>query len=91
MQILNPRVPLCAHDNDPSSLGSEELIEGTPAIWSTTQTGNLFILDREFVVVCDFFSISDVSLGVYHNLLACLEVDDLGIAVGLHNRGRGSR
>ena len=59
------------------------LIEGPPAIGSTTEARDFFILNWELVVVSDFFSEGDVALRVNNNLFAGVEVDDLGVAVGL--------
>lgn len=58
-------------------------IECSSTVWSSTETGDLVVLNGELVVIGDLLSHRYVSLWVDHYLLQCTEVDHLGIAVGL--------
>ncbi len=60
-------------------------IESTPAIRSPTQARDLLVFNRKLVIISDFFSKSNVPLGINDYLFASLEVYDFGIAVRLHS------
>lgn len=59
------------------------LVQCSPALRGTTQTGNLFILQGKFVVVGDFFIYPNWLLAVDHNLLFVLDRYDLGVTIWL--------
>ena len=42
------------------------------------------LLDRELVVIRDFFSFLNIAVGVNYNLLAAINSNNFGIAVVLH-------
>ena len=49
----------------------------------TTVTGNLFLLQGELIIVCNFFTSSYMPFRIYENLLLTLNRYNLCIAVGL--------
>ncbi len=63
--------------------GFQYLVEGSPAVGSTTETWNLLIFDWKLVIISDFLSKSDISLRVDNYLLTCAETDHFSIAIGL--------
>lgn len=69
-------------------LGSEvsPLVECPSAVLCSTQTGDLVLLQGEFVVVGDLFVDGDGLLRVDHDLLLGLDGDHLGVAVWLEEQ-----
>jgi len=65
---------------------SERLVQSAPTLRHTAQTGDFLVLDREFVIVGNFFINFDVSLGINNDLLGILQRDYLGVAVGLREK-----
>lgn len=59
------------------------LVQGPSAVLCPTQARNLVLLQREFVVVGDFFIDGNGLLRVDHDLLLGLDGDHLGITVWL--------
>lgn len=55
-------------------------IEILSAVWRTTETRNLVVLNRKLVVVGDLVPAVDDLLGVDDNALLVVHCDDLGIA-----------
>lgn len=68
------------------AFGTRGLVEGPPAVLGATEAGDLDVLDRELIVVCDLLVDVDVLLRVDDNLLLRLHCDHLGIAVGLQGK-----
>lgn len=62
---------------------SNVLVQRPSAVLRSTQARNLVVLQREFVVVGDFFIDGDGLLGVDHDLLLGLDGDHLGVTVWL--------
>lgn len=59
------------------------LIEGSSTVLRSTQTGDLLILNREFVIVCDLLIYTNRLPRVDDYLLLSFDSDDFGIAVWL--------
>ena len=59
------------------------LVEGPTAVLSSTQAGDLVVLQGEFVVVSNLFVDANGLLRVDHNLLLGLDGDHLRVAVRL--------
>lgn len=64
------------------------LVKCPAAVLCSTQTGDLVLLQREFVVVCDLFVDGDGLFRVDHNLFLGLDGDNLGVAVWLEEQGQ---
>lgn len=65
------------------------LVQRPSAVLCSTQARNLVLLQREFVVVGDFFIDGDGLLRVDHDLLLGLYGDHLGITVWLEEQRKG--
>lgn len=59
------------------------LIQRSPAVLRPTQTGDLLVLDGEFVVVGDLLVDVNGLPGVDHNLLLRFHSDDLCVTIGI--------
>ena len=60
-------------------------VQEPPTLRSSAKARNFHILDRELVVVRNLFARVEIALGVDDNLRLVGHLDDLGVAVGLHN------
>lgn len=69
---------------------SNLLVQRPSAVLCSTQARNLVLLQREFVVVGDFFIDGDGLLGVDHDLLLGLDGDHLGVTVWLEEQRKGT-
>lgn len=72
-------------------LPEDLLVQGSSAVLCPTQTRDLVLLQREFVVVGDLFVDGDGLLGVDHDLLLGLDGDHFGVTVRLEEGRRGYR
>lgn len=72
-------------------LASNALVQRSSAVLCSTQARNLVLLQRELVVVGDFFIDGDGLLRVDHDLLLGLYGDHLGVTVWLEEQMKGTR
>jgi len=63
----------------------DPLVQEPATLRSSAKARNFHILDRELVVVRNLFARVEIALGVDDNLRLVGHLDDLGVAVGLHN------
>lgn len=68
--------------------GSAWSVQVFPALARATGAGNLDVLQREFVVVCQLFSAMDPPQGKDDDVFLAKYVDDSRIAVGLNEAKR---
>ena len=61
-------------------------VEIFSATFCCTKTTNFFIFDGKFVIVGDFFSISDWLFGVNYNFLFSIDSNNLCITIRLKNK-----
>lgn len=66
--------------------GRADLVQRSPTVLRTTQTGNLLVLNRELVVVRDLLIDVNSLSGVDHNFLLRLHRYDLCITVRLKEK-----
>ena len=63
----------------------DPLVQEPATLRSSAKARNFHILDRELVVVRNLFARVEIALGVDDNLRLVGHLDDLRVAVGLHN------
>ena len=69
----------------PKKNPKDPLVQEPATLRSSAKARNFHILDRELVVVRNLFARVEIALGVDDNLRLVGHLDDLGVAVGLHN------
>lgn len=74
-----------------SGAGCNVLVQRSSAVLCSTQARDLVLLQRELVVVGDFFIDGDGLLRVDHDLLLGLYCDHLGVTVWLEEQMKGTQ
>lgn len=74
-----------------SGAGCNVLVQRSSAVLCSTQARDLVLLQRELVVVGDFFIDGDGLLRVDHDLLLGLYCDHLGVTVWLEEQTKGTQ